>query len=358
MIISTCGFGSTGSSAVSDYLLECDETECFDAVEFTIATMVDGLEDLEYHLIKQHSRLDSSIYAIQRFKKAIMNHSKEWGKSSGVPRKAIIVLTEKYIEKITQLSFVGVSPMIDKRHNEFLRHYVGESIIQHRIVAKLEQKKILNHNIDVYPLDRVRASINPKNFYKETRWYVKSLLRLLGAYSTKAKHIILDQAFSGDNPAKSFRFFDDPWAIVVDRDPRDVYIFAKRFLLHRGRFMPTNDVNTFIQYYRMLRKNQPYLKKNDRVLFVQFEDMIYDYEKTTDRINHFLHLNNNHKQTIFIPEMSAANTNLVRKFPELTDDVQLIEKKLPEYLYDFESVKDRIVSSGDMFFGKSPKNVK
>ena len=48
MIVSTCGFGSTGSSAVSDYLMECENTQILDKIEFTIASRVDGLADLEH----------------------------------------------------------------------------------------------------------------------------------------------------------------------------------------------------------------------------------------------------------------------------------------------------------------------
>ena len=35
MIIGACGFGSTGSSAVSDYLLEFEGTSVLDKIEFT-----------------------------------------------------------------------------------------------------------------------------------------------------------------------------------------------------------------------------------------------------------------------------------------------------------------------------------
>ena len=42
MVIGTCGFGSTGSSAVSDYLKEFDENCTLDRAEFTIVHFPDG----------------------------------------------------------------------------------------------------------------------------------------------------------------------------------------------------------------------------------------------------------------------------------------------------------------------------
>ena len=50
MIIGVCGFCSTGSSAVSDYLKEFKENQVLDMLEFTLAYIPDGLGDLEYIL--------------------------------------------------------------------------------------------------------------------------------------------------------------------------------------------------------------------------------------------------------------------------------------------------------------------
>ncbi len=353
MIISTCGFGSTGSSAVSDYILECDDVQVFDNIEFTIASIPDGLSDLEYHLLKCHTRLSSSIYAIQRFRKLIASSSREWCFQTSITKKQINEITNNFLEEIIQLRFIGYSPAIDKKYNQFWRHYWGESIVLHRIIPALEKGKIIKKNFDFFPLEEVEVSINPLNFYKAAVNYTQNLLSAMGC--DFSKKIVLDQAFSGDNPVSSFPFYKDPYAVVVDRDPRDLYIFAKKFLLSRGRFMPTDSVDNFITYYRMLRDNQPYKIKNIRVLVINFEDLVYDYDNTSSKINTFLGLRNNHRHTIFKPEISVANTNLIRKYPELKEDIKEIERRLPEYLFHFEKYKT-IKDAGEMFFGKSPLN--
>ena len=51
----------------------------------------------------------------------------------------------------------------------------------------------------------------------------------------------------------------------------------------------------------------------------------------------------------------AANTNLIRKFPEFAEDVKIIEKQLPEYIFPFEDFSE-IKDNGTMFFGRSLNN--
>jgi hypothetical protein len=353
MVISTCSFGSTGSSAVSDYLRECDDLHVIDSFEFVLSTCVDGLEDLEYHLMKHQSRQESSIYAIQRFEKEVAFRSKAWHGRGHASFEDIRRLTDEFLDGITQVKYIGNSPKINKRHNEWFRKNIGDSIIRKRIITKLEKKGIIKKNINFYPLDEVRVSIRPDNFYECAQKYVEGLFKSMGVDASE--NIVLDQAFSGNDPAKSFPFFKDPYAIVVDRDPRDVYIFARKKLLSKGRFMPSDNVDNFIKYYRALRENQPYKEPNDRILLIRFEEMVYDYENTVPKIDKFLGVKNVRPKTIFIPEMSAANTNLIRRFPEFQDDIKKIEQQLPEYIFRFEDYPE-IKDNGKMFFGRSLTN--
>lgn len=350
MIVSTCGFGSTGSSAVSDYLLECENFCVFDDVEFNLASRVDGLEDLEYHLMIRNSRLAKGIQAIRRFESLISSSSREWIVNTKITKAQIDELTHNYINSITQVSFVGYQPRSKNSIKAFFEHYWGESIFLNRFIPYLEKHGYLKKNIDFYPLGEVKASNKPANFYDATRIYVRDLLTAMGC--DFSKNIVLDQGFVGNDPAKSFPFFDNPYAIVVDRDPRDLWIFAHVKLLSRGRFMPVDNVDKFITYYRMMRDNQPYKEKNDRIMTINFEDMVYRYESTSSKIDMFLNLKNIRRKSIFDPAMSIANTNLIRKFPQYKKDVKKIEASLSEYLYPFHEFKN-IDNSGQMFFGKS-----
>ena len=119
--------------------------------------------------------------------------------------------------------------------------------------------------------------------------------------------------------------------------------------------MPSDDVESFIEYYRLLREDQPYLQENPRILSIKFEELVYEYDETTSKINAFLNIKNDYPKTIFAPERSAANTNLIRRFPELQDDINKIEKALPQYLFPFEKYQE-FSNTGDMFMDRSPQN--
>ena len=71
MFIGVCGYGATGSSALVGLLKEYPELKVCDNAEIQEAFRIDGLQDLEYHLVKQYSRHISGDAAIMRFKKRI-----------------------------------------------------------------------------------------------------------------------------------------------------------------------------------------------------------------------------------------------------------------------------------------------
>lgn len=350
MFISTCGFGATGSSAVTDYLRECEGIQVIDKFEFRLPSAVDGLSDLEYHIMLSPARQSSSAYAIQRFEKLIGQYKKKWCASTSITAAEVDRITYEFLDQITQVRYVSFSPRINKRHSEFLQRYVGESLIRRKIMPKLERKGIVKRNVDFYPLDEIRVSVCPPNFYEAAQTFVRDLLTGMGV--DMEGNVAMDQAFVGNDPARGFPFFTDPYAVVVDRDPRDLFIFARKKLFSVGRFMPSDTVENFIAYYRILRENQPYSRPNPRVLSIRFEDMIYEYDATTARINEFLGIRNLNPRSVFNPAHSVANTNLVTKFPDLRAETEQIAQALPEYLYPFEKYPD-VSNEGKMFFGRA-----
>lgn len=350
MVIGTCGFGSTGSSAVSDYLKEFDENCTLDRAEFNIVYCPDGLLDLEYHLMHPHSRVSDSNCALERFKFMIVKKRGNYlSKKMGISKKELDTMTSSFIEKLTQVSWPGYQNYT----NSFIKENIGGRLLYYRLFPFFQ--KHFNKNLNGYPLTPTRVSVKPENFYEESKDFIREMLTRMGA--NYEKNIVLDQPFSGNNPAACFPFFDDPRAIVVDRDPRDNYVFAKTKLKgNNNGFMPTDDVHKFIRYYRALRDGQAYKDANDRVLRLQFEEMVYDYDAATKKISNFLKLPDNPRpKSIFDPALSVANTQTFKRFPQFADEVAIIERELPEYLFDFKRYPEPDLS-GEMFFGKSPKN--
>ena len=347
MIIGACGFGSTGSSAVTDYLKEYDSFQVLDRIEFTWVSAADGLIDLEYHLFHPHNRTTDSIYAIERFKQLCKRKSKSI-QLAGMSPTALDRSVDDFLSSIIQTTWKwnrpGYKSFLDKKIRALLRKFVFKWEIKHG-----EQWK-------KYPFEDVYISIMPKKFEEAARKHVKEILAGIGADFDKP--IILDQPFAGNNPQACFKYFEDPYAIVVDRDPRDNYVFGRTKLLGTQHLMPIEPVTEFVKYYRALRKNQPYTEKNERVLSIKFEDMVYHYDKATAQLREFLHLPENpNPKSIFDPAISMPNTQVWKRFPQFAKDVEYIEKELPEYLFDYSGCPEPD-PNGKMFFGKSPKNKK
>ena len=350
MIIGACGFGATGSSVVTDYLKEFDCVTVKDDLEFTYVTATDGLLYLEERLMHPHGRTGDSIYGFSRFE-GMVQMSKRKYQAHGLSPELFEESARKFLDSITMTKWYW---QIARRHK--WSRYSIQNIIRwyyiNKVIPKYEKKH--GKRWEGWPLDEVRLSVMPQNFYEAAQTHVDELLKGVGLDQDKI--IALDQPFSGANPQASFPFFKDPYAVVVDRDPRDLYVFGKTKLMGKMHFFPIDTVEDFITYYRCMRKDRPYLQEHPRILRLRFEDMVYEYDKTMPRLCEFLHLPENpHPKSVFDPDLSIANTQVFKRFPQFADDVKKIEKELSEYCFDFTKYPEPDFNK-KMFYGKSPKH--
>lgn len=346
MIIGVCGFTSTGSSAVSDYLKEFSSNSCFDKDEFIITHHPDGLEDLDFHVNRKISKFTSSTIAFLRFRRVSHLLLKDATKGE------IDKIVNDYIENICQVKWEGYASNDFVLFNNWFYKYFWMKIVRSHILEPLANK--FNYYPKFFPVRTMEYAVKPNDFDEYTKCFVVDVLKALGLDLNK--NIVLDQPFAGNDPMRSFKFFDDPVAIIVDRDPRDNYIFAKEVLKARGKQIPTEKVEDFIEYYKTMRNFD--LTENARILKVRFEDMIYQYDCTTEKIKKFLNLNEEDRfKRVFDPNLSKHNTCLYRRFPKYAEDVKKIEVALGEYLYNFEDYESQLPKeNGKMFYGKSPLN--
>lgn len=347
MIIGACGFGSTGSSVITDYLKEYNNFQVLDEIEFTWVSGVDGLIDLDFHLNHPHNRTMDSIIAIDRYRTMCNNKVNKY-RNAGISPDDFIKLTEQFLDSLITTSW---SWSIHEPQGFFdrIRRYF---YYRFSIVPNWELKH--GRHWEGFPLENVYLSVKPEKFDEKAKNHVRDLLLAMGADFSKP--IILDQPFAGNNPQACFKFFDDPYAVVVDRDPRDNYVFAKTKLLGKFHLMPINHVEDFVKYYRALRKGQPYTQPHEHILSIKFEDMVYHYDETTAKLREFFHLPENpNPKSIFDPAISMPNTQVWKRYPQFAKDIEYIEKELPEYLFDYTGCPEPD-PNGKMFWGKSPKN--
>ena len=350
MIVGACGFGATGSSAITDYLNEFDNVQIVGSTEFDWVWLPDGLIDLEYHLKHSHGRYSDSYKAIERFFQVCEKKAYTMQRF-GVNSDNYMNSVNRFIESITQSEWVisynlpPCTSLVEKIYRKLL--------LKSGYITKWEASH--KTQWEKYPYRKIKFSANPKNFDELAKNHVMELIGMMGVNMDRP--IVFDQPFSGENPQACFKYFDDPYAIVVDRDPRDLFISGK--VLFPGKYvyhiMPLNDVKAFVSFYRGLRDNQPYKEKHERVLSLQLGDMIYRYDETTAKIREFLNLPENpHPKSIFDPALSMANTQLWLRYPQFEKEAKYIEQELPEYLYDYSNCP-KPSADAIIFDDRSPK---
>ncbi len=359
MIIGVCGFTGTGSSAVVDILKEFTCNSVLDSTEFLLPYGPDGLQDLDYQLNTNCSKYTASAVGIERFRRHVYIYLAFHYKDKALQKK-IIDCTESFISKITQEKWLGYggsdyalysNPILYKNHALNLIFY---KVI--RNISAIFTKK-LGREWRLYPRHTMEFSIKPDNFDEYSKNYIIDLLSILGC--DFKKNIILDQPFAGNNPTASFKYFDNPKAIILNRDPIDLYLLVKCFYRRNGTVgyqVPADNVSNFITYYKKMNEGMDNAVKNENVLKIQFEDLIYNYESTLKKIIDFCNLDTStHAYHFFDPKISIANTQLRRKFNEYNQDVDIIQEELKDYLYDFSPYVN-MDNAGLMFLNQSPLN--
>lgn len=326
MIISTSGFGNTGASAVLDFLRGYDSLQRISDFEFQLFHMADGINDLKYFLTVSRERVASNS-ALKRFERAAL-HGKAGQQLTAFCGEKYRQLTRAYIDELIQVSWMGFSRYdpadVTNRAQEGFRQWA-----QTHINAYLRK---ISHKYHYPKHQRRYLSVMPEEkFDGITRRYFEGVLSAAGV--DPKKDLLTDMLFSAMNPAQGTEFVKDPKIILVFRDPRDLYIRGTEHQSTNGH-MPVTNVNEFVVYYRTLMENRiPY----EDALVVQYEDLIYDYYKATERIMDHLGFKERPENEFkyFDPDVSVKYTKAWATYPGHDRELETIQKELPEYLYDY-----------------------
>ncbi len=332
MIIGVCGFGYSGSGAVWDILKECDECKLIGGEkEFTLLYAPDGLDDLRFHLSERPARFMSSDVAITRYKHFVERmENGEWKKDFS---NHLCDITNNFLKQITQVEWLGYWGWdIQLANNDFFT-YIAYRIRRKRntILKKygIKEKSLVKNR-------KMYLSVMPTEFMTYARDYLKDIIKVF----TDQNHstVVLNQPFPANNPEPYLEYFDDAKALLVIRDPRDIYVTLKRIQDVGSRWFPHDDVEQFIQYFKILHNG---MKESERVRIIHFEDLIYRYEETRCNIFEFCNLkqDDSKKKTKFIPEISKRNTMLYKDNQELSEDIKRISEELSDFLYPFDETE-------------------
>ena len=150
---------------------------------------------------------------------------------------------------------------------------------------------------------------------------------------------IFDQLIHAQHTEIIDQFFDDSFrAIIVLRDPRDLYCLSKYFWSKPPHgFKPPlpTDIEEFCDFWK---KTTNFNKSASNVLPLFFEELVYDYENTLTKIESFLGLTKKdhlYPKKYFDPEKSIRNTQIFKRTKETREEAIEISQRIPNLLFKF-----------------------
>lgn len=333
-IVTCAGFGGSGSSAITDLLKEFNKVDSLGEFEFTLAHELDGISDLEYYLVDSRHRLNCDM-AIFRFKNLIKRISGGYQEYI----RDFDKISQRYIEELICLSWNG------HWHNHEIRYSTFFQFLYFKIPTKVQNiiNKYKKSNYEMVPFfkreEMYFSSLSEKEFLQITKKYTSKIIEnAVNNNSDCLRYLALDQLVAPNDIERYSRYFNELKVITIDRDPRDLYLLNE--IYWKEGWIPSQDIDSFINWFRNTRK--VYNKSNEchNCLYIKFEELVYNYEKTIKKIYNFLALSEEehiNKKQYFNPDISIKNTQLwSKKESEIyLEEIKKIEDELNEFCYKY-----------------------
>jgi hypothetical protein len=334
------GYGFSGGGALRDILQEFEFGVRFPG-EFRLIKEKFGLFDLEDAIFNSIDPEKIDL-AIKDFEWLCEKYSKKDGRfrSSGLGYNyktggQFLNLSNNFISKISDYQY----PM-SWHFYDFKKSY--SHVMFDRVINKFHKKpwKTYQKAHMSYPKHEV--------FIDAARNYIEMILEsfMVAQHKDKESTILLSKAlpaYSMELLSRGVNYFKNAKVIVIDRDPRDVFTDLlkngkKRYLLNSNDIV--EQAVEFVKFFKAIRINQHQIKEDDGFLFIKFEDLIYNYEKSLNLLYEFLEIqpiDHKAKGCFFNPELSSKNTLLWKDFQgKNMQAIEVIKEELPEYLYQFD----------------------
>lgn len=344
-IIVPTGYMGSGSSAITDLISEFKNCQNeFKSYEYVLMHSPNGLFDLEDKLLLGNNALrsDEAIRTFYCHMKKLYDKKFWWvGNYKKIIGSNFMKITDDYINSLIDFNYDGYWYMHEEVNSKMFLKLLIRKPIKLLTLNKLKLKKILKYD------DGMKICLPTKEeFYEKSKKYVYNIIEEI---SRGEQNVILDQFLLPFNLYRIDNYFDDKLkVIVVERDPRDVFILNKYIWQKKQICVPMPlDVEEFCKYYKRMRKSEIICKSN-KVLRVKFEDLIYNYDNELDKIKKFLNFKDTdhlYKKARFNPDLSIKNTQLFNN-DIYKDEISIIEERLNEYLYDFPyKLKNKVLDT-------------
>lgn len=333
-IYNICGYGSTGSSAVVNLLEEYTTCKHIPG-EFRFIQDPDGVIDLCTNLTDNWGWNRSDAY-IRRF----IHYTNVIGRRIGPFHYGehlnkffnyrFFDHRDEYLKNIIDTSWKGHWFFHDFNERSTTQTFIdnGKRSLSWHFGFSREWLRKVTRKSEMY-----FTSPN-KDFYKLSQRFLEALFSEVNLQPDD--NLIFDQLGLAYHFEKYKMIMPGLKQIVVERDPRDVYLDA----INYNAYPITDNIKDFVNFYRGSRSKK-YPEINDDCLIIQFEDLIYDYKNTKTNIENFMNIDPQthlYKETRFVPAISIKNTQTWKR-PEnhkSLNHIHQIEKLLPEWCYKFD----------------------
>ena len=333
-LIVTAGYMGSGSSAVTDFLSEIQDINVKNGdFEYIFLHCPNGLFDLEDKLLTGNNALrsDEAIHQFRNQMKALYDLKNYW---PGNYRKNVssdfLSLVDRFIASITTVTvqdgywYYTDMPVNLKMQILWYCKRIIRKMTNNRLAMKSPRR--YNEMMVCFPSEEL--------FYNSAKQFINDFLDYF-----EGDTILLDQLLLPHNLFRIDHYFGDELkVIVVERDPRDVFLLNK-YIWHPKKVdvpYPT-DVVEFCKFYKGMRASEKTFHSN-HILKIHFEDLVYNYEITSQNILRFLDIDEERhidKLCGFNPNVSINNTQMFKRLQNVEKEVDVIEKELSGYLFHF-----------------------
>ena len=326
--VSVSGYGWTGSSACFDLLREFREFEVIPG-EFRIAKDPYGLADLENSLLNNWDfiRHDVAIRDFLNYCNVLSRDTDLFSRSGKNFSYKLSVdfmhESTRYIEKLCEMTYLG---------DTFVHRY--DIPAYRNLIMKIRTKLGKNNAKPMY-YSRPDEGI----FLEETKIFIDNLFDKC-IKDNNISTIVLDQAIPPTNIYNCRRYFSNIKTIIIDRDPRDIYVNMIRGKGLLGPELTNKDsAKKYIKWHKQLRRMSAKDINNDannQVLRIYFEDLVLNYDEAILKIIDFLDIkktSHEFKGEFFIPSYSVGNIGIWKNYKDQTT-MSIIFDELSMYCYE------------------------
>lgn len=355
MNIIAAGFCGTGSSAVEDILLEydCCTVGDYSRFEHVLFYVPDGLFDLEDRIVHNNSfhMFDGAIKRFYQAMRRLNDHNFHWfggyGKRTG---NQFMEIVNEFVESLIQYRTEGYWSD-DIRSVRTVKGTIKDILTTGRIFDTENGKR---NKIDDSDDNTIYFSfLTKEQFLQKARVFVKNYIDMVRGNCVE-KNFIFDQLILPQhiNRVKDYFDLNTTRVVLVDRDARDLYVLSKYVWPYQSgrtnKYFP-DSVEDFVPFHKGMRRNVE--ERNELLLRIQFEDLIYKYEESLQIIENFLELEeeaHSKKGQCFQMEKSIKNTQNFLIDPLWKEEVKELVDLIPEYIYEFPySIKIDIDETSD-----------